>query len=57
MSNRRGRKILNGGYENVVEPMRVCKTDEVVLELVEWTYTGHKEIAFRSHDSTWECLY
>jgi hypothetical protein len=64
----RGREILNGGYESGVEPMRVCKSDEVVLEVIEWTYTGHKEIAFRSHESTykdhgsactrsWECLY
>jgi hypothetical protein len=54
VSNSRGREILNGGYESVVEPMRVCKTDEVVLELVEWTCTGHKEIAFRSHESTYK---
>jgi len=43
--NSRGQEINNRGYESVVEPVRVCKCHEVVIEAVEWANTGNEESA------------
>jgi hypothetical protein len=45
VSNSRGPESTNRGYESVVEPLGVCKSDE-------WDNTGHEESACRGHEST-----
>ncbi len=52
MSNSRGHGSTNRGYKRVVEPIRVCKSHEVVLEEMEWANTGHEVSACRGHEST-----